>query len=661
MEETNRRKAEKLEQLREERYKLKQQKLQETKKSKLTEDHDEIEKKKKFIVITQQNKKTRNTLNKRPFEKKYKRHPNPLMLTASEKKVKLDEVVRRRLDDKILNKGESPEALFADLLMTSDYEKFFNGGTTYGYLDDDYNIEEPFVVTKTRSIEHEETILSNQYDRYFGEKSRINFHKRYKQQRKDMNRRSNKDITDMPSKLLSPRSMYLREVDKNNLLPLSLLLRKENKPLGLYLGHRGLGDDRLLPVVQVLEKLPALQTIDLSDNRLTDKTLTMFAVKLQELHSLTYLDLSYNKIDESSSVIMDYIIHPRCKLNALILNGADVDDNECGNLAKAISLNKTIQILGLAHNLIGKSEILNVLHPDLITGGEAIGEMLKVNTTLTKLDLSWNAVRLESAIALAESLEVNTTLKTLLLAYNSFGDIPSQVLGRTLKVNKGLTELDIESNSITPKAATVLANSISFNEALLKLNINGNVLGRIGAQALVAAIQRSSTDTRKLQVSFINCDCRMEDDNIFSAACPYGKWKLNLAEPYGQMVAVECLYLANHRAGCKIDRLYYNGELVTLERSFGENDKDSEAKKFKFKEFLNNCNEAAENLINGNIDEASRLLQILLDQFGFTMAPDNREIVLKKTLELWNAKAKRERREVRYCSSLSLLVLVFSH
>jgi hypothetical protein len=54
----------------------------------------------------------------------------------------------------------------------------------------------------------------------------------------------------------------------------------------------------------------------------------------------------------------------------------------------------------------GKSELLNVLHPDLITGGEAIGEMLRTNTTLTKLDLSWNTIRLDSAIAIALALEV---------------------------------------------------------------------------------------------------------------------------------------------------------------------------------------------------------------------------------------------------------------
>jgi hypothetical protein len=48
-----------------------------------------------------------------------------------------------------------------------------------------------------------------------------------------------------------------------------------------------------------------------------------------------------------------------------------------------------------------------------------------------------------------------------------------------------------------------------------------------------AAIQRSSTEVRKMQVTFTNCDCTKNDINIFSAANPHGTWRLNLAEPYG--------------------------------------------------------------------------------------------------------------------------------
>lgn len=267
------------------------------------------------------------------------------------------------------------------------------------------------------------------------------------------------------------------------------------------------------------------------------------------------MDLSYNKIDESSAVIMDYLRNARCRLKTLVLNGADVDDSECGNLARAIQDNFSITTLSLTNNMIGAAELMNVVDPDLVTGGEALGEMLVSNTTITELDVSWNSIRMDSAITFAESLTTNNTLLILKLAYNAFGDLPTQYLGQALKVNETLKYLDISYNSINPRAATVLANALIQNESLDTLVIDGNVLGEVGAQALVAAVQRASGEKRVLSISFQNCDCTRESGDVFNAANPSGLYRVDLSEPYGQMVAEECLYLANYRAGCTLLRL----------------------------------------------------------------------------------------------------------
>ena len=49
----------------------------------------------------------------------------------------------------------------------------------------------------------------------------------------------------------------------------------------------------------------------------------------------------------------------------------------------------------------------NQLNPLLRTGGEALAAQLPSNVTLTALDLSWNSLRAESAIALARALGEN--------------------------------------------------------------------------------------------------------------------------------------------------------------------------------------------------------------------------------------------------------------
>ena len=126
-----------------------------------------------------------------------------------------------------------------------------------------------------------------------------------------------------------------------------------------------LKDRQAYPIVRVVDKLPAVKVLDLSDNRLTDLTLMPLAYKLRKMPSLTYLDLSFNKMDESSSTIMDYLMSESCNLGTLLLNGADVDDFECVSLAKAIEKNKSLHTVGLANNLLGQAELLNTANSNL--------------------------------------------------------------------------------------------------------------------------------------------------------------------------------------------------------------------------------------------------------------------------------------------------------
>ena len=95
--------------------------------------------------------------------------------------------------------------------------------------------------------------------------------------------------------------------------------------------------------------------------------------------------------------------------------GADIDDDECANIATALLSNKSVISLSLTNNMIGGKENYNVVYPDSVTGPEALGKVLRVNRTLLHLDLRWNYIRKDSAISLAEAVMANKTLKVLKL------------------------------------------------------------------------------------------------------------------------------------------------------------------------------------------------------------------------------------------------------
>ena len=99
----------------------------------------------------------------------------------------------------------------------------------------------------------------------------------------------------------------------------------------------------------------------------------------------------------------------------------------------------------------------------------------------TSLDLRFNSIGADSAMALAEALKANSALTSLDLEDNSIGDEGAQALAEALKTNSALTSLDLGGNSIGAEGAQALAEALKTNSALTKLylwdNSTENVAG----------------------------------------------------------------------------------------------------------------------------------------------------------------------------------------
>jgi hypothetical protein len=212
------------------------------------------------------------------------------------------------------------------------------------------------------------------------------------------------------------------------------------------------------------------------------------------------------------------------------------------------------------------------------------------------------------------------------------GDLATQLLGASLKQNRILKELDISYNSLIPRSATVLAKALSHNETLTNVNLNGNVIGRVGMQSLVAAIQRSAGDNRVLKVTFENCDVEKIDTACFNAANPNGTWEVDLENPYGQMVMEECIFITNYRAGVTIVSLHVDGVPITLVRKVTTTSRG----KYPLEEFNAICRKAAGHVLNDEIPLAASLLQTMMQrQFGFIFDITNAQHILHTMHDHW--------------------------
>ena len=104
--------------------------------------------------------------------------------------------------------------------------------------------------------------------------------------------------------------------------------------------------------------------------------------------------------------------------------------------------------------------------------GAAVAGLLKVNNTLTSLDLGSNSIGDETVTLILKSLEKNTTLKYLGLKSNELEDHAGTAVADMLLVNNTITSLDISGNNFSYCIGILIAKAIEINTGLTNLNVS---------------------------------------------------------------------------------------------------------------------------------------------------------------------------------------------
>ena len=119
-------------------------------------------------------------------------------------------------------------------------------------------------------------------------------------------------------------------------------------------------------------------------------------------------------------------------------------------------------------------------------GAAAISMAVKVNSSLTSLDLSGDA----GASSLSQALTTNSSLTSLDLSANSIGEAGASSLSQALTGNSSLTSLDLSANSIGEAGASSLSKALTADSSLTSLYLGGNSIGNAGASSLSQALMK---------------------------------------------------------------------------------------------------------------------------------------------------------------------------
>ncbi|NXY44420.1 LR74A protein, partial [Ceuthmochares aereus] len=274
--------------------------------------------------------------------------------------------------------------------------------------------------------------------------------------------------------------LYLEACRLMKVVPASTFIRNLSKPY-INLNHYGLGPKGVKAIAIALVSNAAVTHIELEDNGILAEGAICIAEMLQVNSTLQELNISNNHLDTAGAeAIADLLLDNRSCLHALQLSGGL---SHCLCIFVSRQGNFKVKELDLSHNEFSEK------------GGQLLGQMIDINTTLEILDLSWNYLSRKGAVALGRSLRVNGALKILNLSWNGVGNEGALALGEALKVNNVLVHLDISNNLINNEGAKNLCKGLEVNGKLKILKMENNPLTVEGATALLTSVRKNSSST----------------------------------------------------------------------------------------------------------------------------------------------------------------------
>ncbi|XP_064621256.1 leucine-rich repeat-containing protein 45-like [Lineus longissimus] len=199
-------------------------------------------------------------------------------------------------------------------------------------------------------------------------------------------------------------------------------------------------------------------------------------------HGRTSLNLSTNSLTPKTCAVLGKLLATDRMFSEIRLNDCMITEDGIKVIAHGLSSNVACQKLYLKGNNIRAS------------GAEALGKMLRDNTTLTHLCLEWNSLgMLENSFSIfCDGLAANTSLFSLDLRNNQISHDGATELSQALKRNSTLLHLDLRWNNVGIIGGRSLLCMLETNKTLSKLDLAGNNVPVDISKAIDTAILANS-------------------------------------------------------------------------------------------------------------------------------------------------------------------------
>ena len=204
--------------------------------------------------------------------------------------------------------------------------------------------------------------------------------------------------------------------------------------------------------------------------------------------TLEYADLSHN--DSSPWGVYSAIIR-NCSVNSLTLCGDDGIEDYVNAVKEALQTNTKLVSLTLC---------------DIIDHGViSIAEVIQVNTTLQKLDISFNTITDDGVAAISDGLKNNNSLQELNISGNNITSEGAKKIGEAIHINKTLHTLHVRQ---------YINDALSFNMTILTAMYHNNTLKELSLPSVYgdddklvrSEVEKINNERTRLGISILTCD-----------------------------------------------------------------------------------------------------------------------------------------------------------
>ncbi|KAH3732179.1 NOD3 protein [Pelomyxa schiedti] len=279
-------------------------------------------------------------------------------------------------------------------------------------------------------------------------------------------------------------------------------LKQSTSLIELDLSYNTLSDTGAQALSRGLKYNTTLTALNLSGNNIHDAGIKAISRAIKSNKTVMYLKLSDNFID-SSGLTLAKALRRNKTITHISLDGTGIGVLWSDSIGETLQVNTSILEINLAKTKISDAGVL------------PIALALKSSTSLTALNLSENQISSTGAMAIVEALQVNSSLKELDLSMNKVSD-----LGEALKNNSTLTKVNLNENHFGGLGKCAIAAALALNTSVTYPPCHLGERGNSGASMVADILRTSSLSELDLSNNEYNADdMKLICDSLRSNSC----------------------------------------------------------------------------------------------------------------------------------------------